>query len=516
MMEAAYSVRQERTLAQVRLSLLALAAIAVAGLCAALLMLGSYVLAAGVVLGFAGLAALVRWPIIGLYGTFAGALLFDHHRLAAVNLPSGYIPLWDTLAGFQPAGLILVTSFGLFLLQRLHRGERPILRGGRLLAPCLAFFGLLLYGVLRGLTYYDGLLPRSFQLNIAMIEFGSLIYLPVVYVMAHNMIETPRQVRALTWVMIVALGLKALQSTWTVARLGAGVFDLNEIASHEDSLFMAMLLVLGVGLWFCHGDRLQRWVVLGMSPFLLLQIVANQRRAAFISLAIGLIVAGVMLLSDQRIRANVIRISIVFAVLLAGYVAVFWNATGPAAEPVYLVRSLLSRSDSADGASNDWRAMERVNIEETIDRSPLLGIGFGRQYRFWIEEPSLDPTGFTYWRFVSHNVIYWLWMKLGVIGFAAFWYLLGSVVLLGTLTFRRLVDPNLRALVLMVVALVAMQATFSYGDIGLASGRNMVLLGALFGVLATIDRWLGRATISERTDAASAEPARTVGAAWTH
>jgi hypothetical protein len=132
--------------------------------------------------------------------------------------------------------------------------------------------------------------------------------------------------------------------------------------------------------------------------------------------------------------------------------------------------------------------MENINIERTIARSPLLGLGFGQRYFFWIEEPTLDASGFTYWRYITHNAIYWVWIKLGVVGFVLFWYLIGSALLLGCVVFRRLRDGELRAFTIMAVGLIAMQMIFSYADLGLTSSKNMAYFGVLLGALASLDR----------------------------
>ena len=92
-------------------------------------------------------------------------------------------------------------------------------------------------------------------------------------------------------------------------------------------------------------------------------------------------------------------------------------------------------------------------------------------------QPPLDATGFTYWRYIAHNAIYWVWMKMGLVGFMLFWNLIGSAVILGIVTFRQLRDSYLKALALIVAGVVLMQVIFSYGDLGLTYSRSMVFLG---------------------------------------
>jgi hypothetical protein len=103
-----------------------------------------------------------------------------------------------------------------------------------------------------------------------------------------------------------------------------------------------------------------------------------------------------------------------------------------------------------------------------------------------VAQPPLDATGFTYWRYMAHNAIYWVWMKMGLIGFILFWNLIGSATVLGLVTFRRLGDGYLKALALAAAGVVIMQVIFSYGDLGLTYSRSMIFLGCMLGLLARL------------------------------
>jgi len=78
-----------------------------------------------------------------------------------------------------------------------------------------------------------------------------------------------------------------------------------------------------------------------------------------------------------------------------------------------------------DRLSDDWRILENQNITLNIQSAPITGLGFGRPYRYFVPQPSLDDTGFVYWSYITHNAIFWVWMKMGLLGFISFWYLMG-------------------------------------------------------------------------------------------
>ncbi|MEO5952243.1 MAG: hypothetical protein ABIQ44_07245, partial [Chloroflexia bacterium] len=127
-----------------------------------------------------------------------------------------------------------------------------------------------------------------------------------------------------------------------------------------------------------------------------------------------------------------------------------------------------------------------TNIDYNLRAVPITGLGFGRPYAFVVAQPPLDETGFTYWRFITHNAIYWVWMKMGVFGFVLFWNLIGSAVILGIVTFRQLRDGYLKALALVAAGVVLMQVIFSYGDLGLTYSRSMIFLGCMLGILSVL------------------------------
>src|SRR5262249_27483466 len=139
-----------------------------------------------------------------------------------------------------------------------------------------------------------------------------------------------------------------------------------------------------------------------------------------------------------------------------------------------------------DRLSNEWRRLENRNIALNIESAPLTGLGFGRPYKFYVLEPSLDGTGFVYWNYITHNAVFWVWMKMGAVGFVAFWFLMGSAIVRGLITFRSLSDGYLKALAITAVSLVAMQLFFSYGDLGLTYTRNMIYLGVMLGILVRL------------------------------
>jgi hypothetical protein len=84
-----------------------------------------------------------------------------------------------------------------------------------------------------------------------------------------------------------------------------------------------------------------------------------------------------------------------------------------------------------------------------------------------------------------------VWLKVGVVGYLVFWYLIGSAISRAASGVRRLQHPELRRAALFCLISVVTVIVFAYVDLGLVSGRVTAFLGTVLGiisVLAAIDR----------------------------
>jgi hypothetical protein len=123
------------------------------------------------------------------------------------------------------------------------------------------------------------------------------------------------------------------------------------------------------------------------------------------------VLAGVLFVADRRLRWPALLGGALAAAVIAVYAAAFWNADEsdtPLALPVYAFRSISEPKTQRDVESNQWRMAENESIERSIRSEPLLGFGFGQRYYNWYGLRL--NTEFDYWRYTTHNAIYWMWM----------------------------------------------------------------------------------------------------------
>jgi O-antigen ligase len=132
--------------------------------------------------------------------------------------------------------------------------------------------------------------------------------------------------------------------------------------------------------------------------------------------------------------------------------------------------------------SNLYRAIENRDLIFTAMQHPILGWGFGRPFLQPIALPDISELA-PYYLYIPHNTIYWVWMRLGTIGFLALWYLLGALVVRGGLIAWRLRDRYLQCAAMFVVAVTCMEILAAYADYQLYCHRNVLYLGLLAGVL---------------------------------
>jgi hypothetical protein len=113
-----------------------------------------------------------------------------------------------------------------------------------------------------------------------------------------------------------------------------------------------------------------------------------------------------------------------------------------------------------------------------------MGIGFGTRYEQPLQLVQLD---FALRDFMAHNNVIWLFVKIGAIGFFIFWFFLNCVAFKGSSLLARLNDPYLKTVCALVVIAIINQMTAAYFDLHLVRYRTMIYLGALMGLLASIE-----------------------------
>ncbi|HLY32016.1 MAG TPA: O-antigen ligase family protein, partial [Ktedonobacterales bacterium] len=457
-----------------------------------------------------GALAITPWrPIWGLYLVVTCAVVIEQEPLVGTPIITDhlYIFSWPVqLQGLpeRPIGFFLLALLLIVVCIRLAARQRP-LYGGRLFYPFIFLLGCIALGILHGLT-------SGGVFRIIVLEVRPFWYLFVSYILAFNIVSQVKHVRNILWITIIGSSFKGVQGVYIVyAYLGGHIEGQNEIMAHEQSFFFIMVLLLLALFLLHHVNRAQLIAALVGLPCLLIALVANNRRADYVALLLGIGVAWVLVIIVKPETRRRLIVALAICMLLGGaYVLAFRNASGTIAAPARDIVSVFnpSVSDARDLSSNEYRIIEDYDLKYTESQSPLLGYGYGKPFLQPQVLPNvidLDP----YYLYVPHNNVLWIWMRLGPLGYAAMWYLFGSAIVLGCLIARRLKNPELQLFAIFAVATLVMEVILAYSDYQFFFYRNMLFIGVLMGVLMklpAIARQASGETHVNTEDSAVVEP----------
>jgi hypothetical protein len=455
--------------------------------------LASMLVLAGLHVGFSmvigilaalGIAILTLYrPVFGLFVALGAAVLIEESslRLATDLTDRLNIFSWPpSLQGMfdRPIGLLFLLILAVTIIYRLVKREWP-LRGGALIVPFSLFMLCVVLGVVHGMV-------TGGQLQIIVIEVRPLWYLFVTYLLAYNLISSRKQLRAFFWIVIVGAGIKGLQGVYLFYFILAGSLQgHDELMAHEDSFFFVALLLLIVLFCLHYRYHTQLLTALIVLVPVIIALVANQRRADYIALLLGLAVAWslIFLVKPQK-RKMLIWVALITLVLGGAYVAAFYNGEGALASPARSIVAIFHPSDQdiRDIQSNLYRVTENYDLKYTEQQNPILGMGFGKE--FLTPWPLVNiASDDQYYLFIPHNTIYWIWMRLGPIGYLILWFLFGSMIIRGCLIVRNLKDPYLQMVGIYIVAVTIMEIVVAFADYQLFFYRNVIYMGLLAGIL---------------------------------
>lgn len=343
----------------------------------------------------------------------------------------------------------------------------------------LIFFGFLTFSFVNGVR-------AGGEVTVALWEVRALFYFCVMYVLVPQILDTKEQIGTLFWVIIIGITIKALQGVVKFVGLGFTTGGYAVLTNHEDPVFMITIFILLLGFLVFHADEKQRVWLLSALPVLLLGFYVAQRRATYASIMVSVSAFILLLPTLKRIKFVKYFLPVLFILLLYG--AAFWNSDSSIGRPVQMIKSGFVVPDKetnfTDYSSNLYRDYENYNLAQTVVNHPIFGTGFGQKYDQPIELVSIR---FTLAEYIPHNQIYWILVKMGAVGFFAFWFFFNSFAAKGTQLFMRLNDPYLKAVTLVIIIAVINQMVVSFFDLQLTYYRSMLYLGCLMGLLSVID-----------------------------
>jgi hypothetical protein len=269
------------------------------------------------------------------------------------------------------------------------------------------------------------------------------------------------------------LGFSVLSAAAVKAAFGLYVYEaiyrpLNEkppfVTTHSDSvLFVAAMIIVSM---FAASRRTWGAVALAALalPCLGVAVVINNRRLAWVELGLSALVL-YLLLPPNRLKQALTRTALAMVPVAGLYVAVGWSSNASVFLPVRVLRSL---GDSNQDRSAATRDIENYNLVQTLKVNPLLGVGFGHEYKEVSRADDIS-TYFPQYRFIPHNSFLGLWAFGGALGFTFVWLPLAAGLFLAARSFRCARTSIEQTTAITLVGVVVAYTVQCWGDMGLQS-----------------------------------------------
>jgi hypothetical protein len=463
--------------------------------CAVLALLGARSdVAAALGVAAATCAAAIAHPFAGYCALLAIAMLADLHlsHFSPWTDQLGFYVFdnWWTLLsiGGEPRlrflvancvdALVLAIAIGLAL--RVLRGRvrldfSPHVALGILLL--LALCAMLAFGLATGGDFK----PALWQVR-------PFFYFAMFALVGTQIIERRKDVELLVALLVGVCAVKALQINWLFfAEAGHRFGTWRSILGHEDSIFLAGVVVLAVAYVLYRGLTLLSVALAVAAAFSTTAVMFNLRRTAYVALALSGLCMPLLLHGRRRAALGLAALALVAG---GGYAAVALSQPDAWwAEPALKAKAIVAPdSGSADSASNMYRVAENYNLRQTIAAHPL-GLGFG--HPFEVHTP-IDDISYLLplWRYHPHNILLGIWIALGAVGFAVFLSYCASALMLASHSLRWHSDPQAKAISYFLLASLASGLFASVFDQFIWIDRGALFLGAVVAMAAALDRSL--------------------------
>lgn len=329
---------------------------------------------------------------------------------------------------------------------------------------------------------------RGGDIQMAKIQVQAFLQLMAVAYLFSVSLRGARDYRWIGTLIVVAACIKAVMALWVRAVLPDGFPDqwgvmreLEYATNHGDSLLFACAVAALAGPLFHRPSRRHLTTVLLVSPLLLAGLIANDRRIAWVQVALVLAAFVVMNPASAPTR-RLARTTVLLSPLLLVYLVVGWSSPSRIFAPVGFVRNLVQaeRTDGSLDRSTLFRDVENFNLVHTFLGNPVLGTGFGHPFSMAVEGDAL--TEFKEYTYLPHNSMIGLWSFTGFVGFTG---IFGTVVV--SLLLALQAHARTRQTGEAVAAAAAVGCLFSYAihlwaDIGFSEAPTIFLVGLAMAI----------------------------------
>jgi O-Antigen ligase len=375
-----------------------------------------------------------------------------------------------------PFSLFFVGAMVIF--RRARRAAAPSLRtpSARKAKKVLYIFlagvlGLEVYGILRGGNFAE-----------STVQILPLLVMPFICLSLLYALRGKEDLYAIGNIIVSVAVARSLLVAWVYWVVCRPMGITPEYATtHADSVTFAsaFLILMANVIEQRNGRTLFRFATTGL--LLLGAMIMNNRRLAFVAVAAGA-AAMYFTLPPSKTRRRVNKYLYILAPIAAIYLLVGAGEEGPFFAPARLAWSSIEQKDDSSGS----RHVENFNLLASLADSPILGHGFGWEYREAV--PSVDLSAFMKnYKFVPHNSVLWMWMVGSAPGFIALWLVYIAGIFFAARAYRFAEGPVERASTLACLGMFAVCMTMDWGDVGAQVNLKYLVFATAFAASTRIN-----------------------------
>ena len=291
--------------------------------------------------------------------------------------------------------------------------------------------------------------------------------------------RTPEHYALLAKMLFVAAAYRAVMCWcfYFIYVRGMRIEPPEYITSHDDTVLWVVCMLI-LALYAIETPNLAaRFKSFLFFALLFGAVLFNQRRLAWVSLAMGLALMFV-LLRPGRAKRRATRVLVFALPIVLVYVTIGWGRPERIFRPVQSFATVSTEEDTSTKARN----MENLGLIATSNQSSLfMGTGWGHPYVEVSSKYSI-ATVFKDWAYFPHNSILGILGYTGVLGFFAYWLAFPTAMYLNARVARYATTPLARHAGVIGAVQLVVCANQYYGDMGIVYPRAVYMLSLSYAL----------------------------------
>lgn len=434
------------------------------------------------------LAAVTPWviamPVRGLQILVGAATAIEVFPLGFPDSLTDRVPFFLNLNNSLGVSGISATPaellMGLALVLAFMRSDATVrarLYRGRLFWAYVIFIAAVLMGELHGLM-------NGGDFNKSLWELRPQAYGFVGFVTASLLIRSHKDIEAIVVAVVAAVLVKSVIGDvryFFVLNHNLGTHET--VLGHEDSFFLVVALLGSLATFIWQGwTRTLKYLI----PLTLLgglALLVNERRAGMAALGGGVIFVVLLAIRYHPThRRRIAWLALLGTAAAIIFLMIFWNdQTGVIGQLVRPVRSQFDPS-YRDYLSNLYRQAENINLQLSFQTNKVIGMGFGMPFLIVVTQADISSV-YPLWNYIPHNTLFWVGVRMGLVGSVAFWAFMGCALLEVCRALRVQRDRFVLTMVSIAGGAIIAELLVAYADVQLESYRNMIVVGVILGIV---------------------------------